>query len=114
MSFLAAAIVVVAALIEVDGANGAAIGTTIVEVGVAIAGGVLLAHGRPHLRPRLAVVPKVALAGALGATPMLAGGLPVVIRLVLSTLIYAVVLLALRAYPAELDALIPVRLRRNG
>jgi len=114
VSFLIAAIVVVAALIEIDGAHGAAIGTAVVEVGVAISGGVLLAHGRPHLRPRLAVLPKVALAAALGATPTLAGGLPVVIRVVLSTLIYAVVLLLLRAYPPELDALIPARLRRSG
>jgi len=80
---------------------------------MAIVGGILLVHDRPHLRPRLAVVPKVALASLLGASPMLIDGLPVLARLALSSAIYGVVLLAVRAYPEELKALMPARLRRR-
>ena len=57
------------------------------------------------------VVPLVALAALLGATPALASDLPIVVRVLLSTAIYAVVLIALRALPAELLELVPVRLR---
>jgi O-antigen/teichoic acid export membrane protein len=110
---LLVAIAVVSVLVAADGARGAAIGTSAVEIGVAIAGGVLLVKGRPHLRPRLAAVPKVALAGLLAATPMLATGLPVIARLVLSSFIYGVVVLVLRAFPAEVYELLPARLRRG-
>jgi len=105
--------VTVAVLVKLDGARGAAIGTAAVEVGIAIVGGILLVHDRPHLRPRLAVVPKVALASLLGASPMLIDGMPVLARLALSSAIYGVVLLAVRAYPEELKALMPARLRRR-
>jgi len=105
--------ITVAVLVKLDGARGAAIGTAAVEVGIAIVGGILLVHDRPHLRPRLAVVPKVALASLLGASPMLIDGLPVLARLALSSAIYGVVLLAVRAYPEELKALMPARLRRR-
>ena len=50
-----------------DGARGAAIGTTIGEITLAVALGVALARASPRLRPSLAVLPKVALAGAVGA-----------------------------------------------
>jgi len=107
-------IAVVSVLVTLDGAQGAAIGTSAVEIGVAIASGLLLVKGRPHLRPRLTGVPKVALAAALGATPMLATGLPVIVRLLLSTLIYGVVVFALRAFPTEVYDLLPARLRGRG
>lgn len=106
---LVAVAVLVAILASVDGARGAAIGTSAVEIAAAIAGAALVAHSRPHLRPGLAVVWKVALASALGALPMLAHGLPVGVRVLLSTALYGVALLALRALPRELLVLIPGR-----
>jgi O-antigen/teichoic acid export membrane protein len=105
---------VVAALVTVltllDGAQGAAIGTAAAELTSAVVGCVLLVRGRPHLMPRLAIVPRVLLAAGLGALPALLTGLPVVARLALSTLIYAVALLVLRALPQELWQLLPRRL----
>jgi O-antigen/teichoic acid export membrane protein len=109
---LLAVVVVVSMLVSLDGARGAAIGTSIVEIGVAIVSGVLLVHGRPHLRPRLTVVPKVACAGMLGATAMLATGISVPLRVVVAMVAYVVVLLALRAFPDELVELLPRRVRR--
>ena len=110
---LAALTLAVTVLVQLDGARGAAIGTAAVEIGMAVVGGVLLVRGRPHLRPRLAVVPKVALASLLGAGPMLVEGLPVLARLALSSAIYGVVLLAVRAFPEELRTLLPTRLHRS-
>ena len=79
----------------------------------AIGNGVLLVRGRPHLVPSLRILPRVAIAAALGATPALADGLPVLVRVLLSTVIYVGALLALRAPPAELLTLMPARLARR-
>lgn len=108
---LAAVAIVVSVLVSLDGARGAAIGTAAVEIGVAIVSGVLLVRGRPHLRPRLSVVPKVAAGALVGAVPMLVGGLDVPVRMALATVAYAAVLLAVRAFPDELAALLPAFLR---
>lgn len=113
LAMLGLVAVVVAILVPLDGAEGAAIGTASVEVVAAIGNGVLLVRGRPHLAPSLRVVPRVALAALLGATPALLDGLPVVLRLLLSTVIYAAVLLALKAPPPELLTLVPRRLARR-
>lgn len=114
LAMLALVAVVVAILTTVDGAQGAAIGTASVEIVAAVGNGLLLVRRRPHLAPRLRAVPRVAAAALLGATPALAGGLPVIVRVLLSTAIYAAVLLALRAPPQELLALVPVRFGRRG
>ena len=103
---LAVLVAVVAPLVALDGARGAALGTAIVEVGAAVAGGILLVRGRPHLRPRLAVAWKVALAAAAAAAPALLADLPVIVGVALATAIYGGVLLVLRAFPQELDALL--------
>ena len=84
LSMLALVTVLVAALIPLDGAQGAAIGVAAAEVVGAIGGGLLLVRGRPYLAPRLRVLPRVTLAALLGATPALAVGLPVVVRVILS------------------------------
>jgi hypothetical protein len=49
----------------------------------------------------LRILPKVALAALFGATPALLAGVPVVGRLLLSTLLYVVSLLLMRALPAD-------------
>ncbi len=113
LAMLGLVAVVVAILVPLDGAEGAAIGTASVEVVAAIGNGLLLVRGRPHLAPSLRVVPRVALAALLGAAPALLDGLPVVLRLLLSTVVYAAVLLALKAPPPELLTLVPRRLARR-
>jgi O-antigen/teichoic acid export membrane protein len=113
LAALAAVAVAVAVAASLDGARGAAIGTSAVELANAIVGAWLLSHGREHLRPSLRVLPKAALAIALAATPVL---LPVseVARVAISGAIYLPALLLLRALPAELTALLPGRLRGAG
>jgi O-antigen/teichoic acid export membrane protein len=111
LAMLAFVAAVVAVLIPLDGAQGAAIGTAGVELAGAVASGVLLVRGRPHLKPRLKALPRVALAAALAATPVLAGGLPAIVQLILSSIIYAVALVALKAVPSELFDAVPARLR---
>ena len=109
---VAALVAVVAVLVELDGARGAAIGTAVVEIGAAIVAGVLLVRGRPHLRPRLSTVPKVGAAGLLACLPLLVSGVAIAVELLASTLIYGVALLVLRAFPDELRDLLPARVKR--
>jgi O-antigen/teichoic acid export membrane protein len=111
IAMLALVVTLVGSLTTIDGAQGAAIGTAAAEIVGAVAGGILLARGRPHLRPDLAVLPRVAVAAVLGAAPALASGIPVVIRVVLAMLIYGLALVLLRAIPSELVDLLPARLR---
>jgi O-antigen/teichoic acid export membrane protein len=113
LAMLALVAVVVAILVPLDGAQGAAIGTASVEVVAAIGNGLLLVRGRPHLAPSLRIVPRVALAALLGAAPALLEGLPVILRVLLSTVIYVAVLVVLRAPPAELLSLVPGRFARR-
>lgn len=104
----------VAALVPLDGAQGAAIGVALAEVTSAIVGGVLLVRGRAHLMPRARVIPRVALATLLAASPVLLTGLGEVAQVILATIIYLTALLALKAPPQELYGLLPARLRRSG
>ncbi len=106
LTLLALVAAAVAILAPRYGAQGAAVATATVEVGAAIAGGVVLVRGRPHLKPSLRLLPRVAAAAVLGATPMLLTSVPVIGRLALSSAIYALVLLALRAFPADLPGLL--------
>ncbi len=109
-SALAAIAAAVAVLASTDGARGAAIAASSVEVVLAIVGGWLLARAGRALRPSLTVVPKVALAAALAAVVALIPiGEPA--RVVLATAIYAAVLYAIKAFPPELLALMPSRTR---
>lgn len=101
----------VSVLASLDGARGAAIGASGVEVIYALIGAVVLVHGHPQLRPSLRVLPKVALAAALAATPALVH-VSEPARVVLAGVVYAIALVALRAFPSELLALLPSRLRR--
>ncbi len=101
LTLLALAAIAVAVLAPLYGAQGAAAATAAVEILAAVAGGVVLVRGRPHLRPSLRVLPKVALAAAVGATPMLLTGVPILGRVALSSGLYAVVLLWRGAVPSD-------------
>jgi len=68
---------------------------------------------RPLLRPSLRIVPGVLLATALGVAPLALTTVPVIVRLAISTALFAGALLLTRAYPAELLELLPgLRARR--
>lgn len=103
-------IAVIGVLASLDGASGAAIGLASAEVAAAAASGLVLSRHRRELRPKLRVLPRVSLAAAVSLTPILIDGLPVIARLAISTVLYVFVLLATRALPPELGALLPARL----
>jgi O-antigen/teichoic acid export membrane protein len=110
---LVAVVVAVSVLASVDGAHGAAIGTSFVEVACAVIGARVLISGREHLRPSMRVVPKVAVALSLAALPALLP-IPEAAQIAVSGLIYIVLLAILRALPSELLALIPHRRPRHA
>ncbi len=99
------------ALVLADGARGAAIATSSIEVIAAVAGGVLITRADPQLRLPVAIVPRVAVATALAASVLL---LPIgtIGRLVLATAIYAAAAFALRLVPAEVRQEIAAQWRR--
>jgi O-antigen/teichoic acid export membrane protein len=109
LSALALNAALVTALVSLDGARGAAIGTVLAETFLAVAQCLAVVRGRPALRPALRVLPKVALASVLGAAPLALSGVPTVARLALSTALFAAALLATKALPAELADLMKRR-----
>jgi O-antigen/teichoic acid export membrane protein len=104
----------VALLIPLDGARGAAIGTAVAEIAVTIVQAVAVVHGRPSLRPSLRVLPCAALAAAVGLVPIAFTGLPVIVRLLASTALFGACVLATRALPRELLDLVPWRGRAGA
>jgi O-antigen/teichoic acid export membrane protein len=101
----------VTVLTLLDGAQGAAIGTGIAEIVVGVAQCLAVIRGRPELRPSLRVLVPVAPAAALGLAPLLLGGVPTIVRLCISTALFAGLLALMRAYPPELLELVPARVR---
>ena len=99
----------VAALIPLDGSRGAAIGTAVAEIVAAIVQAFAVVRGRPRLRPSVRILPRVAVAAAVALIPLaLTGiGLPTIVLLTLSTLLFGVVLLLVRAFPPELMDIVP-------
>lgn len=97
----------VAVLTVIDGAEGAAIGTSIGETALAIVQCLAVVRGRPALRPSLRVLPGVALAAAVGLAPLALTGIPVIVRLIVSTVLFATAILLTRAYPPELIDIVP-------
>ncbi|MEA2207823.1 MAG: hypothetical protein QOF54_300, partial [Solirubrobacteraceae bacterium] len=73
-----------------------------------------LVHGRPDLRPKLAIVGKLAIAGAPAVLVALLPDLSSLVRALLAVLVYCVLLVLTRALPAELIELLPARLRGGG
>jgi O-antigen/teichoic acid export membrane protein len=104
---------IVSVLVSADGARGAAIGTAITELLSATVGALILSHGRPQLRPSLRTVPRVALATALGLVPLALTGLPVIVRLVISTVLFGATVVATRALPTEAKAVLPDAVSRR-
>lgn len=107
ISALALNALLVGALIPLAGARGAALGTAVAEILAAGAQAAVVVRGRPQLRPSLRIVPGVALAAALGLAPLALTALPVVVRLLISSALFAGTLVLTRAYPPELLELLP-------
>jgi PST family polysaccharide transporter len=97
----------VVALVPLDGARGAAIATAIAELCSAGAQAFVVTRGRPQLHPSLRIVPRVALAVALGLSPLGLAGVPTIARLAISMSLFATTLVVTRALPAELRDLMP-------
>jgi O-antigen/teichoic acid export membrane protein len=91
----------VAVLVSVDGARGAAIGTAAGELMLALANAVALSRADASLRPPLRILPRVALAGGLAAATTLID-LPDLASVALAAVVYVVVLLVSGAVPREL------------
>jgi Na+-driven multidrug efflux pump len=104
----------VAALIPLDGARGAAIATAIAEVVAVIVQALFVVRQRPQLRPSLRTLPFVALAAAAGLIPLALTGLPVIVRLLISTTLFGSVVLLTRTLPPELMDLAPWMAKRRG
>lgn len=98
------------ALVPGLGANGASIASAVSEF--VVAGGYLaaLARGHARLRPRLDVLPRVALAGLAAASALLLP-VPSIVAWLIASAVYLVLLLTLRALPPEL---LYVLARRGG
>jgi O-antigen/teichoic acid export membrane protein len=102
----------VALLVSVDGAHGAAIGTAVTEFVGAALNGTMLARVDPAFRPPLRIVPGVALAAGLAVASTVLR-LPVLASVTLAAAIYVVVVLALGLVPEELLEHIPGRRRTS-
>jgi O-antigen/teichoic acid export membrane protein len=98
------------ALVPSLGARGASIASAACEIVVALGYLLALVRAHAHLRPSFVVAPRVALAaGAAMCTLLLA--LPSILRWGIATVVYAALLLLLRALPSELLDAVPRRRR---
>ena len=84
------------------GTKGAAVATVIGEVTMAALGAILLARAAGFVPVSAAPFVRVAVAATAGAAVALIPGIPVVLDLVLATVVYFAVLLALNGIPKEL------------
>jgi len=100
--------VLVAVLVSLDGARGAAIATTIDEVGLAALNGVALAHASRSLSPPLRIFPPVGLALALAVASTLLE-IPVLASVALAATVYVTVVYALGVVPEEIRQKLPWR-----
>jgi O-antigen/teichoic acid export membrane protein len=96
------------------GARGAAVATVCGEGVLALGSLLALVHGSPELRPKLAIILKVALAAAPGVVIALDSNAPSLVRALLALAAYGLLIALTRAAPAELLELLPARLRRTG
>jgi O-antigen/teichoic acid export membrane protein len=102
--------VLIAVLVVVDGAEGAAIATAAGEFVLAAVSGLVLWRVDPSLRPSWRIVPGVALAALLAALSTLVA-LPVLVSVSLAAAIYVAVVLVLGLVPKELREQISLRRR---
>jgi O-antigen/teichoic acid export membrane protein len=97
---LACGTTLVIVLVLLDGAEGAAAGTSFIEVASAVVGGIIVARADHRLSVPAQLLPRCALAAVLGACALL---VPVgtIAQLVIMTVLYGGALVALRLVPEE-------------
>jgi len=101
-------------LAATDGARGAALATLCGEIALAAASLFALVRKQPAFRPRLAILPKVAIAAAPAVAIALIGELPSLVRAVLALLVYGLLVVLTRAIPREILELVPSPRRALG
>lgn len=89
-------------LISDHGALGAAIATSVTELWLAAVYLVVLIRTRADLRPRLSLAGPVALAALLALAPPLLIGLPSVVSVIVASVVFFGVLMAMRQIPPEI------------
>jgi O-antigen/teichoic acid export membrane protein len=99
-------------LARTHGATGSALATLCGESVLALGSLFALLHGHRELRPKLALLPKAALAAAPGVAIALWSGLPSLARPLLALTAYGVLIVLTRAVPAEVTEMLPARLHR--
>jgi O-antigen/teichoic acid export membrane protein len=97
-----------------DGARGAAIATLCAESVLALGSLMALVRGHPEFRPKLAVIGKVVIAAIPATVLALLSGVPSLLRALLALAVYGLLVLIMRAVPAEVIELLPARLRRGS
>ena len=108
---LAGIVVLLAILVPADGAHGAAIATAAGEFFGALAYGFIVVRRHPALLSSFRTLPLVAVALGAAVATLAIPGLGSLPRALIAGAVYLAALALLRAYPAELDVLVPARLR---
>jgi O-antigen/teichoic acid export membrane protein len=103
----------IAVLVSIDGAHGAAIATAAGEIVLAVISGFALANADRSLTPPLRIVPSLLLALGLAVASTLID-LPVLVSVVLASAVYLGVLLVMGAIPAELRQQLRLRPSLRG
>jgi O-antigen/teichoic acid export membrane protein len=109
---LAVSAISVGLLAAAEGARGAAVGSVLGELTLAVGSLLALVRGHPDLRPAGRIALRGLLAGAPWLLLLLVPGLPSLAATVIGLAGYAAVLVLLRAVPDEILGLLPARLRR--
>jgi O-antigen/teichoic acid export membrane protein len=93
-----------------NGAKGAAVATLCGESVLAVGSLIALVRGHRELRPKLAILLKVALAAAPAVVLALLSGVPSLVRTLLALGAYGLLIALTRATPREITELIPRRM----
>ncbi len=104
---LAVSCILTLTLTESHGAQGAALATVCGETALAAGLITALVRSQPAFRPRLAVVPKVAIAAAPATAIALTAGVSSLARALLAVGVFGLIIAATRAVPQEITELIP-------
>jgi len=111
--------ILVAPLVEIAGARGAAIGTSITEVLVAVVQGWAFTRTGHPVRTSLGIVPRVLLASGMALVPLALTAIPTLGRLVISVAVFTAIVALTHAIPREVYQFLPLdrfrhRTRRAG
>ncbi|HWF25387.1 MAG TPA: polysaccharide biosynthesis C-terminal domain-containing protein [Solirubrobacteraceae bacterium] len=103
---LLVSVVLTPVLAASDGAQGVAIATVAAETTLAAGALIALVRSRPSYRPQLRSAVKVVLAGGCAAAAAFAPSMPSLVRAVVAGFVYAAIIVATGALPAELKELV--------